>query len=89
MAAKVDGTWLVLAEDGLLVSKDRGTTWIRTGPPATTGESEWRQFVHDLHTGHILGAPGRRVSEFSALAAIFLTLSGLFMMTRRNGRRSR
>jgi len=89
VAAKVDGTWLVLAEDGLLVSKDRGATWIRTGQPATTGGTDWRQFVHDLHTGHVFGAPGRRVAEFSALAAIFLTLSGLFMMTRRNGRRSR
>jgi len=87
--AAAGGTWRVLVEDGVLVSRDEGTTWSREGAPVGTDKRNWRELVHHLHTGHVFGTMGRRVAEFSALAVIFLTLSGLVMMTRRNGRRPR
>jgi uncharacterized iron-regulated membrane protein len=36
------------------------------------------KLVLDLHTGNIFGLPGKALSDISAIAIIFLTLSGLY-----------
>jgi uncharacterized iron-regulated membrane protein len=41
--------------------------------------------VHDLHTGHLAGLVGRRVTEAGALALVFITVTGI-LLYRRNGR---
>lgn len=82
------GEWLVLTGAGLYVSSDGGRTW--AGDPAGHPEGrDWRGFVHDVHTGQVFGAPGRRVAEATALAVVFLTVSGLFIVFRRGRRRQR
>ncbi len=41
------------------------------------------KFILDLHTGKLFGIPGTLLSDLSAIAMIFLTLSGLYNLYRR------
>jgi len=75
----------LLTDRGLLSSRDGGQTWTWTGSQPDPGSRDWRQWVHDLHTGHLLGSLGRRVVEGGALALLFLTLTGVVLF-RRNGK---
>ena len=82
------GQWTVLTGGGLLISSDEGLTW-NGGTGRGQEGTNWRRLVHDLHTGHLFGAVGRRVAEGTALAVVFLTVSGLFITVRRGRRRAR
>jgi len=49
---------------------------------------QWRQWVHDLHTGHLGGWLGRRIAEAGAWGLLLLTVTGL-VLHRRVGQRKK
>lgn len=53
-----------------------GKAWALVGDPPEL-ERPWRQWVHDLHTGHLGGWLGRRVVEVAAWGLLLLTVTGL------------
>ncbi len=59
--------------------------WLPVGELPVAGR-DWRQWVHDLHTGHLLGSPGRRAAEGGAWALVLLTLTGLVLHRRIGGK---
>ncbi|MEN8006619.1 MAG: PepSY domain-containing protein [Candidatus Krumholzibacteriota bacterium] len=79
------GVLYLLTDDGLLGSSDGGLSWDRRGTATGKASRDWRGLIHDLHTGHILGATGRRIAETGALALLFITVTGLVLL-RRNGK---
>jgi len=85
LAVAPGGGLHLLTDAGLLTSRDEGLSWDWTGPHDAPRTRDWRRFVHDLHTGHLAGAVGRRVVEIGALALLFITVTGVILF-RRNGR---
>ena len=81
LAVGATGYLNLLTDRGLLVSTDMGLTWAWAGAPEQEG-SPWRRLIHDLHTGQVAGAAGRRVVEFGALALLFLTGTGVVLFRR-------
>jgi hypothetical protein len=88
LAVAPGGVLHLLTDEGLLTSRDDGKSWDWTGPRDQSRTRDWRRFVHDLHTGHLAGAVGRRIVEIGALALLFITVSGVILF-RRNGRSQR
>jgi hypothetical protein len=88
LAVAPGGALHLLTDEGLLTSRDEGKSWEWTGDRDQSRTRDWRRFVHDLHTGHLAGALGRRIVEFGALALLFITVSGVVLF-RRNGRSMR
>ncbi len=85
LAVAPGGAMHLLTDEGLLTSRDNGNSWDWTGVHDSSRARNWRRFVHDLHTGHLAGAVGRRVVEIGALALLLITVTGV-MLFRRNGR---
>jgi len=88
LAVAPGGELHLLTDAGLLASRDGGKSWDWTGPHDVPRTRDWRRFVHDLHTGQLAGAVGRRVVEIGALALLFITVTGVVLF-RRNGRSMR
>ena len=88
LAVAPGGALHLLTDEGLLTSRDDGKSWDWTGPRDVPRTRDWRRFVHDLHTGQLAGAVGRRVVEIGALALLFITVTGVVLF-RRNGRSMR
>lgn len=82
------GELSLLTDDGLLTSSDGGASWDRIYVSTESQQTSIYSFMHDLHTGHLLGAAGRRVVEFGALALVFITITGVVLF-RRGGKLSR
>lgn len=83
-----EGGLHLLTEEGLLTSEDLGKSWVRSGPDEGPASRNWRRLIHDLHTGHLVGVVGRRITEAGAVSLLFITVTGVFIY-RRNGRYSR
>ena len=79
------GDLYLLTDGGLLAGSGGGKSWEWLGPLDKGPSRDWRGIIHDLHTGQILGATGRRITEIGALALLFITFTGLVLM-RRNGK---
>jgi hypothetical protein len=75
----------LLTDVGLLESPDGGGEWKPIGSGGENEARDWYRFVHDLHTGHLVGTVGRRITEAGALAMVFLTVTGV-LLYKRNGR---
>lgn len=88
LAVAAGGNLGLLTDQGLLGSPDGGASWAWLAPRAPSGGRDWHQWLHDLHTGRLLGTPGRLLTEAGALALVLLTVTGIVISTRRgNGRR--
>jgi hypothetical protein len=85
VAAAAEGNFTVLTDRGMVASADGGETWAWVGSGPQAPVRDLRSFIHDLHTGHLLGAAGRRLVEAGALALIFITVTGVVLF-RRKGR---
>ena len=79
------GFLYLLTDNGLLAGPDEGRSWEWRGSPDQGPSRDWRRLIHDLHTGQIRGATGRRITEIGALALLFITVTGLVLL-RRNGK---
>jgi len=88
LTAGPGGSLHLLTDVGLLTSLDGGITWALAGPIDGSPSRNWRRLIHDIHTGHLVGVVGRRVTEAGALALLFITVTGLILF-RRNGRSAR
>ena len=60
--------------------------WLAIGGPSPAGRNA-RQWLHDLHTGHMWGPPGRVVVEAGAWALVVLVVTGLVLQRRVERRR--
>jgi hypothetical protein len=88
LTAGTGGSLHLLTDAGLLTSLDGGRSWAWAGPVDASQSRNWRRLVHDLHTGHLVGLVGRRLTEAGAVALLFLTVTGVILL-RRSGRSAR
>lgn len=85
LAAGSGGHLTLLADEGLLASSDDGSTWHWLDQEPDRDTADWGRLIHDLHTGHLAGAVGRKVAELGAVALVLIILTGLVLL-RRNGK---
>jgi len=79
------GRLTLLTDGGLLTRAHDGDPWRWVERVEDRPGADWRRLVHDLHTGHLAGAAGRKLSEFGALALVMIILTGMVLL-RRNGK---
>jgi uncharacterized iron-regulated membrane protein len=71
----------VLTDAGQLVSDDDGVSW-RPAADAPVDVDGLYAFVHQLHTGYLVGPALVRVHDAAAVAAIALVVSGIILWRR-------
>lgn len=72
----------LITSAGVLVTRDAGKSWRWTERHGQTLGS----FVHQIHTGYFFGRYAFYLYDLSAIALIGLTITGLIIWGRKNGR---
>jgi hypothetical protein len=69
------------ARSGLLVAVRTGQREVRYAEDGTAQENQmsWTRLMFDLHTGRILGFPGRLIADGAGMAILLLSFSGIFL----------
>ena len=86
LAIALNGEQTLLTSHGTYRRSGAGD-WTAVGPRLANSR-DWRQSVHDLHTGQFAGAAGRRMMEIGAWGLVVLTLTGILLAVRNRRRHS-
>lgn len=72
---------IVDARTGRLVAVRRQFQEVRHAEDGTVQESRvsWTRVMFDLHTGRILGFPGRLIADAGGIALLVLAISGIYL----------
>lgn len=85
IAVTADERLTLFTSHGLFLSENQGKSWRRVGPKVDEG-IDWYRLVHQLHTGYIFGPWFVYVHDFGAIGLIALTITGLIIWRKRNGK---